>query len=71
MLEAGDRYLVEHLGNVRDGRLNEGMSPKLSRRHFGEIKYLRTYFHHKSTGKYAYLVDRLAGCGPHARGCGT
>lgn len=67
VLEAGDRYLVEHPGERAGWQVERRDEPKTVKTPFGEIKYLRTYFHHKSTGKYAYLVDRLAGCGPHAR----
>lgn len=33
----------------------------------GEIRYSRTYFHHKETGEYCYLLDQLMGLKKHAR----
>lgn len=34
---------------------------------FGQMEYERTYYRHKHTGEYAYLVDRAAGLKPHAK----
>ena len=34
---------------------------------FGKVEYRRTYFKHTKTKECAYLVDRLAGYGPHAK----
>ncbi len=67
VLEAGGQYLVEHPKERAGWQVERRDEPKTVKTPFGEIKYLRTHFHHGNTGKYAYLVDRLAGCGPHAR----
>ena len=34
---------------------------------FGMISYNRTYYRHKESGKYSYLVDRKAGIEPNSR----
>ena len=34
---------------------------------FGPVSYSRTYYRHKETGQYAYLVDEQAGYAPHMR----
>jgi len=34
---------------------------------FGSISYERTYYRHKKTGQYAYLVDEQVGYTPHMR----
>ncbi|MCX7781991.1 MAG: UPF0236 family protein, partial [Negativicutes bacterium] len=34
---------------------------------FGVISYERTYYRHKTTRQYAYLVDEQAGYTPHMR----
>jgi hypothetical protein len=34
---------------------------------FGQLKYKRTYYRHKQTKEYAYLVDERAGITPHMR----
>src|SRR5690554_6322330 len=34
---------------------------------FGNLEYERTYFKHKPSGRFAYLVDREAGITPHQR----
>lgn len=33
----------------------------------GEVRYKRTYYHNKATGKYAHLLDNQVGIEPHER----
>ena len=34
---------------------------------FGVVRYERTYYRHKESGRYAYLVDEEVGYTPHMR----
>ncbi len=66
-LESIDERLRENLQERRGwvverrGDVKEVLSP------FGPVRYHRTYFRNKVTGKYGYLTDEWIGLTPHAR----
>lgn len=66
VLEASDQHLRENK-HKREGWNIERQDPKTVVSPFGEVTYTRTYYRHKQTAKYAYLVDEKAGFTPHTR----
>lgn len=66
-LEAKDRDLREHREKRPLWQVERINDTKEVLTVFGSVSYKRTYFRHKETGEYAYLVDLLAGYGPHTR----
>jgi len=67
VLEAADRRLVEHREERPGWRIQRRDDVKRILTPFGKVEYRRTYFKHTKTKECAYLVDRLAGYGPHAK----
>jgi hypothetical protein len=67
VLESADQRLLESRSE-RPGWIIQRRDDKKSiLTPFGEVKYKRTYYKHAKTKQYAYLVDKMAGHGPHAR----
>ncbi len=67
VLEAADQRLVERREERPGWRIQRRDDEKSILTPFGTVKYRRTYFRHVKTKECAYLVDRQAGYGPHAR----
>jgi hypothetical protein len=67
VLEATDRRFVEHREERPGWRIQRRDDVKSILTPFGRVEYRRTYFKHAKTKEYAYLVDRQAGHGPHAK----
>lgn len=65
-LESYDELLCERQ-DLRKGWYIERRDETKLLTSLGEIRYSRTYFRHKETGEYCYLLDRLMGLEPHAR----
>lgn len=66
VLEASDQYLKENK-QERDDWSVVRRDTKTILSVFGEVTYKRTYYKHKQTGQYSYLVDEKAGFMPHTR----
>ncbi|HIE12648.1 MAG TPA: ISLre2 family transposase, partial [Desulfotomaculum sp.] len=66
-LEAKDRDLREHREERPGWQVERINDTKEVLTVFGSVSYKRTYYRHKETGEYAYLVDHLVGYGPHTR----
>ena len=67
VLEATDKRLVEHREERPGWRIQRRDDVKDILTPFGKVAYRRTYFKHAKTNECAYLVDRKAGYGPHAK----
>ncbi|MDN5347850.1 MAG: hypothetical protein PWP65_1414 [Clostridia bacterium] len=67
VLEACDAYLRERREEREGWEIERRHQRKNILTQFGQVTYERTYYRHKESGEYAYLVDRAAGYGPHAR----
>lgn len=67
VLEATDTYLREHKEERPGWQVERKNDPKTILTPFGQVTYRRTYYRHKETGSCAYLVDNLAGYGPHQK----
>ncbi len=67
VLEAADTYLREHREERPGWQVERKDDPKTILTPFGQVTYRRTYYRHKETGSCAYLVDSLAGYGPHQK----
>lgn len=66
-LEAADEQ-IKHSFKQRKGWIVERKADrKTLLTPFGEVTYERTYYKHKDTGQYAYLVDEAAGISPHTK----
>ena len=67
LIEFIDQELVEDPSLREDWVIERRNDEKTILSPFGPVVFKRTYFRNKTTGKYAYLADRLVGYTPHQR----
>lgn len=67
VLEEMDRQIKEKKRGRRGWQVWRSGDSKEIVTHFGPVRYQRTYYRHKETKQYAYLVDEQAGYTPHLR----
>lgn len=67
VLEAADAKLREKAAERPGWVVQRRNESKAVGTPFGLLAFERTYFKHKETKEYAYLVDRMAGLEPHCR----
>jgi hypothetical protein len=67
VLEALDRKFRESEDRKREWTIVRKNDRKEQLTTFGRLVYERTYYRHKESKEYAYLVDEKAGIKPHAR----
>jgi len=67
LIEFIDQELVEDPSLREDWAIERRNDEKTILSPFGPVVFKRTYFRNKTTGKYAYLADRLVGYTPHQR----
>jgi len=66
VMESIDKELCKN-PSLRKGWVVVRRDPKTILSPFGEVRYVRTLFRNKKTGRYAHLADRLVGYKPHQR----
>lgn len=66
VMESIDKELCKN-PSLRKGWVVVRRDPKTILSPFGEVRYVRTLFRNKKTGRYAHLADRLVGFKPHQR----
>lgn len=67
VMELIDSKLVQDHSLRKGWVIERRNDPKNILSPFGEVKYERTYFQNKKTGRYAYLADKLVCYTPHQR----
>ena len=67
VLEEMDRQIKEKKRDRRGWQVWRSGDKKEIVTRFGPVTYQRTYYRHKGTKQYAYLVDEQAGYTPHLR----
>ncbi len=67
ILEALEQKLYHNKDRKRCWKVERRNDKKAILTPFGQVEYQRTYYRHKQTKQYAYLVDEKVGIVPHLR----
>lgn len=67
VLEAADEHIKQNVRQRKGWVVQRKGDPKRVISPFGEVNYQRTYYRHKDSGEYAYLLDQAIGLEPHSR----
>lgn len=67
LLESTDEEIKKNRERKKEWIVERKDEEKTINTVLGEVKYKRTYYRNKTTGKYEHLLDKQVGIGPHER----